>query len=209
MLKQESDVFVWHLHKDGIFSINYMYKLLVSNGINVLWIIWCLNIPLKIKNLHVVLSKKNRVILTVSQKVILSKRTWNSDTTHNLLFWATNHLIHIFFECTCARLLKREVYMVLCLNPPLNIQNCFNDWYPTRILFYGHDVCDLLIYLANKRRSCQNLTTLLTKISVVCHFQSNALAWMLQKEPMLQAFRKLENAAMYFSRYLYQEDLVA
>jgi hypothetical protein len=36
LLKQESNVFVWHLHKDGIFSINYMYKFLVSNGINVL-----------------------------------------------------------------------------------------------------------------------------------------------------------------------------
>lgn len=100
LLKQESDVFVWHLHKDGIFSINYMYKFLVSNGINILWIIWCLKIPLKIK-IFMLFFQKKRVILTISQKVILSKRNWNTDTTHNLLFWATNHLMYFIWVHLC------------------------------------------------------------------------------------------------------------
>jgi len=48
-LQQGQDVFVWRLHKNGIFSVSSMYKFLVSNGIKVSQLVWRLKIPLKIK----------------------------------------------------------------------------------------------------------------------------------------------------------------
>ena len=48
-LQQGQDVFVWRLHKNGIFSVSSMYKFFVSNGIKVSQLVWRLKIPLKIK----------------------------------------------------------------------------------------------------------------------------------------------------------------
>ena len=43
------DKFVWGLLKNGSFSMNSMYKFLVSNGIKVMQEIWQMKIPLKTK----------------------------------------------------------------------------------------------------------------------------------------------------------------
>jgi hypothetical protein len=48
-LQHGPNVFVWSLHKNGIFSVNTIYKFLVNNRIKVSTIVWKLKIPLKIK----------------------------------------------------------------------------------------------------------------------------------------------------------------
>jgi len=48
-LNNMPDMFVWGLHKNGSFSVNSMYKFLVSNGLKVMQEIWQMKIPLKNK----------------------------------------------------------------------------------------------------------------------------------------------------------------
>jgi hypothetical protein len=49
-LQHGPNVFVWSLHKNGIFSVNTMYEFLVSNQIKVSTIVWKLKIPFTIGN---------------------------------------------------------------------------------------------------------------------------------------------------------------
>jgi hypothetical protein len=56
-LNNMPDRFVWGLHKNVSFSVNSMYKFLVTNGLKVMQEIWQMNIPLKKQNLHVVPEK--------------------------------------------------------------------------------------------------------------------------------------------------------
>ena len=50
MLNNMPDRFVWGLHKNGSFSVNSMYKFLISNGLKVTREIWQMKIPLKTKS---------------------------------------------------------------------------------------------------------------------------------------------------------------
>ena len=70
-LQQGDDVFVWHLLKNGVFTMKSMYSFLVSNGIKVSQLVWQLKIPLKIK-----------IFLRFFQRGLfhnLAKRNWNGD----------------------------------------------------------------------------------------------------------------------------------
>ncbi|WVZ96381.1 LOW QUALITY PROTEIN: hypothetical protein U9M48_042027, partial [Paspalum notatum var. saurae] len=66
------DVFKWSLNKTGVFTVNSMYKHLVSNGIKVSQEIWKTKIPLKIKIFMWYV--KRGVLLT---KDNLARRNWN------------------------------------------------------------------------------------------------------------------------------------
>jgi hypothetical protein len=71
-LTDTKDVFIWNLHKSGIFSTKLMYMALITNGvIPCKYPIWKIKVPLKIKIFLWYI--KNGMTLT---KDNLAKRNW-------------------------------------------------------------------------------------------------------------------------------------
>ncbi|WVZ49681.1 LOW QUALITY PROTEIN: hypothetical protein U9M48_001018, partial [Paspalum notatum var. saurae] len=84
-VEEDTDIFMWGLHKTGSFTVRSMYRALISNDINMCQEIWRLKIPLKIKIFLWFLKKE--VLLT---KDNLVRRNWRGSIQgiHWLLFWA-------------------------------------------------------------------------------------------------------------------------
>ncbi|WVZ62664.1 hypothetical protein U9M48_012381 [Paspalum notatum var. saurae] len=116
------DVFKWSLNKIGVFTVNSMYKHLVSNGIKVSQEIWKTKIPLKIKIFMWYV--KRGVLLT---KDNLARRNWNGH--QGCCFCNKRESIqHLFFDCQVAKFIWRLVFMTLDLSPPRSTQHLFNQW---------------------------------------------------------------------------------
>ena len=59
-LNEGQDTFFWNLNNNGLFSVTFMYKYLVNNGIKVTQEIWHMKVPLKIKIFLWFLKKANK-----------------------------------------------------------------------------------------------------------------------------------------------------
>jgi hypothetical protein len=117
------DKFVWDGHKNGIFSVQSMYHLLMYNpNNNRNKMIWKLKIPLKIK---VFLWNLGRgVILT---KDNLAKKRWKGIMT--CCFCNRNESIHhLFFDCYIAKNIWRIIYLALKIEMPVNINHIIGSW---------------------------------------------------------------------------------
>jgi hypothetical protein len=89
-LNESWDAFIWNLNNNGLFSVKFMYKYLVNNGIKVTHKIWHMKVPLKIKIFLWFLKKG--VILA---KDNLTQRNWNGSKAS--YFCSTPETIRHFF----------------------------------------------------------------------------------------------------------------
>jgi hypothetical protein len=122
-LNTDSDMFRWNLTNTGLFSVQSMYRALMTNG-NVAHsrIIWKMRSPLRIKifmwYLHrgIVLTKDNLV-----------KRNWHG--SERCCFCSDNETTqHLFFDCHVAKFLWRLVHITFGLQPPTSFIHMFGTW---------------------------------------------------------------------------------
>ena len=130
-LNPARDNFVWDGHKNGIFSVQSMYHLLMNNpNSNRSKMLWRLKLPLKIKvflwNLcrGAILTKDN-----------LARRRWNGSLTCS--FCNNNESIHhLFFDCYIAKSIWRIIYFALKIDMPISINHIIGSWESNNALAY-------------------------------------------------------------------------
>ena len=123
-LQQGSDVFRWNPTKDGKFTVDSMYKVLIHSTEPVLncKLIWKMKIPLKTKIFAWYL--RRGVILT---KDNLAKRNWLG--SKKCVFCHHDETIkHLFFQCQFARSIWSIIQIGSTLYPPRSIANIFGNW---------------------------------------------------------------------------------
>ncbi|WVZ54946.1 hypothetical protein U9M48_005671 [Paspalum notatum var. saurae] len=99
--EEGNDVFKWHLHKSGNFSVRSMYMHFINTGIRVSMEIWRTRLPLKIKIFLWYLKKE--VILT---KDNLSRHNWQGDKSCCFCY-RTETIQHLFLDCKYASWVKQ------------------------------------------------------------------------------------------------------
>ena len=123
-LVQGTDEFRWNLTKDGKFTVDSMYKVLIhptQPGVD-FKPIWKMRIPLKTKIFAWYL--RRGVILT---KDNLAKRNWNG--CKKCVFCHHDETIkHLFFQCQFARSIWSIIQIGSTLYPPRSIANIFGNW---------------------------------------------------------------------------------
>jgi len=122
-LTERNDEFRWNLNKNGTYSVQSFYSILVQDGVlprNS--IVWKRKVPLKIKIFLWYL--RSGVILT---KDILAKRKWKGDTKC-CFYNATETIQHLFFDCHVARYIWNTTFIAFRIEPPSNIANLFGSW---------------------------------------------------------------------------------
>lgn len=149
-LSLSRDKFVWDGQRNGIFSVQSMYHLLMNipnNERNKK--LWKLKLPLNIKvflwNLcrGAILTKDN-----------LAKRRWNGSLTCS--FCNRNESIHhLFFDCYMAKSIWRVIYFALKLEMPVSINHIIGSWGTNRGPGYKKvslwNSCFILGYLAQSK----------------------------------------------------------
>jgi hypothetical protein len=97
-LTGDRDIFIWNLHKSGVFSTRSFYRVLICDGLVPRKCpIWKIKIPLKIKIFLWYI--KNRVTLT---KDNLAKQNWKGNL--NCCSCSSLETIeHLFIQCHFAR----------------------------------------------------------------------------------------------------------
>lgn len=122
-LTGDRDIFIWNLHKSGVFSTRSFYRVLICDGIVPLKSpIWKIKIPLKIKIFLWYI--KNGVTLT---KDNLAKRDWKG----NLKCCSCSSLEtieHLFIQCHFARFIWNTIHITFGIQPPSSTHDLFGSW---------------------------------------------------------------------------------
>ena len=122
-LTNQNDSSVWEAQKNGLFSVNSMYKFIMYRDVipkNDM--IWKLKVPLKIKIFLWYL--RSGVILT---KDNLVKRKWKGSV--KCCFCDSNESIqHLFFDCPLARFMWNAVFISFGIHPPRNVASLLGNW---------------------------------------------------------------------------------
>jgi hypothetical protein len=123
MLNEREDKFIWSLSKTGTYSVQSLYKRIMSEGRSPhKTIIWKLKIPNKIKIFLWYLHKG--VTLT---KDNLSKRKWKGST--KCCFCNSKETIqHLFFDCRLARSIWGAIHMAFGIAAPSGVEHLLGDW---------------------------------------------------------------------------------
>jgi hypothetical protein len=122
-LNDREDKFRWGLHQNGVYSINSMYRALISdNRVRYDMTLWKLKIPLHIKIF----------MWYVKRGVVLTK---DNLITHN---WKGCKLCafcikpesiqHIFLDCHLAKFLWRVVPVTFNIDFATSVEHMFNGW---------------------------------------------------------------------------------
>ena len=122
-LGHSKDKFLWGPHRNGVFSVQSMYRLLMNTPtLTHNMLLWKLKIPLKIKIFLWYLGRG--VILT---KENLAKRGWTGSM--KCCFCNQNETIqHIFFDCYLIRNIWRIIYFAFNIERPININHIIENW---------------------------------------------------------------------------------
>jgi hypothetical protein len=125
-LQDGHDEFRWNLHKNGKFSVAFMYNALILPDVPIDKIsndkLWKLKIPLRIKVLGWYLRKV--VILT---KDNLAKQNWHG--SKKCVFCHQDETIkHFVFHCRFAGSIWSVIQVDSTLFPPCSITNIFRNW---------------------------------------------------------------------------------
>ena len=112
-LGENSDKFIWGAHRNGCFSVQSMYMILMSipNINHNVWL-WKLKLPLKVKKFLWYLGRG--VILT---KDNLIRRCWKGSPKCGFC----NHdedIQHLLFDCYLARAIWRIIFIALNIERP-------------------------------------------------------------------------------------------
>ncbi|WVZ70121.1 hypothetical protein U9M48_018815 [Paspalum notatum var. saurae] len=103
-LEEGTHIFIWGLHKTGFFAVRFMYRALISNGINMSQEIWRLRIPLKIK---IFLWFLNKEVLLIKDN--LARRNWRGNRTCDLCKQSKS-IQHPFFDYIYANFSEESFY---------------------------------------------------------------------------------------------------
>ena len=121
-LNEGIDVFIWSLHKNGMFTVKSMYKHLVSSGVRVTQEIWHMRLPLKIKIFMWYLKKG--VIVT---KDNLIRRYWNGDRYYSFCS-CEESINHLFLHYWYVKFLWHAIHIVFGVSPPTTMNEMFSSW---------------------------------------------------------------------------------
>ena len=123
-LSEGPDKLRWNLTKNGLFSVDSMYRALIQpvvpadNNKK----IWLMKIPLKTKVFAWYL--RRGVILT---KDNLARRNWHG--SKKCVFYSNDETIkHHFFQCEFARSIWSAIQIGSTLYPPRSVENIFVNW---------------------------------------------------------------------------------
>jgi hypothetical protein len=117
------DVFIWNLHKSGVFSTCSFYMALISEGVVPRKCpIWKIKVPLKIKIFLWYI--KNGVTLT---KDNLAKRNWKGNLSC-CSCCSLETIEHLFIHCHFTRFIWNTIYITFGIQPPNSIAHMFGSW---------------------------------------------------------------------------------
>jgi hypothetical protein len=122
-LNEENDKFIWDLLQNSLFSVNSMYKALITDShVRSHMVLWKMKIPLQIRNFMWYL--KHGVVLT---KDNLAWRNWNGNK-HCVFCLHSESIQHLFFYCHFAKFLWRVVQTTFNIVNPTSVAHVFNGW---------------------------------------------------------------------------------
>jgi hypothetical protein len=122
-LTNDKDIFVWNLHKSGVFKVHSLYTFIIQQGvIPQKCPLWKIKVPLKIMIFLWYLFKGVTLTKDNPAKIILKG---------NLACCSCSSLEtigHLFFDCHAARFVWNTIYITLEIQPPTSTSHMFGSW---------------------------------------------------------------------------------
>lgn len=120
-LGHSKDKFLWGLHRNGVFSVQSMYHLLMNTpSLTHNMLLWKLKLPLKIKIFLWYLGRG----VTIA-KINLAKHGWTGSM--KWCFCNQNETIQHFFDCYLIRNIWSIIYLALNIERPININHIIEN----------------------------------------------------------------------------------